>query len=106
MAAGKRRIPPPSSETGHGIVTVDPTHPRQGDPVTITAQPDEGYEVGEVTVTRPDGSQVELTENSDGTWGFTQPGEIVTIAVTFRCDGGELWPLRTPDRRGAGHLVP
>ncbi len=89
---GETTYPPTILETEHGAVTVDPTHPRQGDPVTITAQPDEGYEVGEVTVTRPDGSQVELTENSDGTWGFTQPGESVTIAVTFRCDGGELCP--------------
>ena len=89
---GERTYPPTILETEHGTVTVDPTHPRQGDPVTITAQPDEGYEVGEVTVTRPDGSQVELTENSDGTWGFPQPGESVTIAVTFRCDGGELCP--------------
>lgn len=90
--SGERTYPPTILETGHGAVTVDPTHPRQGDTVTITAQPDEGYEVGEVTVTRPDGSQVELTENSDGTWGFTQPGESVTIAVTFRCNGGELCP--------------
>lgn len=90
--SGERTYPPTILETEHGTVTVDPTHPRQGDPVTITAQPDEGYGVGEVTVTRPDGSQVELTENSDGTWGFTQPGESVTIAVTFRCDGGELCP--------------
>lgn len=90
--SGETTYPPTILETEHGTVTVDPTHPRQGDPVTITAQPDEGYEVGEVTVTRPDGSQVELTENSDGTWGFTQPGESVTIAVTFRCDGGELCP--------------
>ena len=89
---GETTYPPTILETEHGTVTVDPTHPRQGDTVTITAQPDEGYEVGEVTVTRPDGSQVELTENSDGTWGFPQPGESVTIAVTFRCDGGELCP--------------
>lgn len=89
---GERTYPPTILETEHGTVTVDPTHPRQGDPVTITAQPDEGYGVGEITVTRPDGSQVELTENSDGTWGFPQPGESVTIAVTFRCNGGELCP--------------
>lgn len=89
---GETTYPPTILETEHGTVTVDPIHPRQGDTVTITAQPDEGYEVGEVTVTRPDGSQVELTENSDGTWGFTQPGESVTIAVTFRCNGGELCP--------------
>lgn len=89
---GERTYPPTILETEHGTVTVDPTHPRQGDPVTITAQPDEGYEVGEVTVTRPNGSQVELTENSDGTWDFTQPGESVTIAVTFRCNGGGLCP--------------
>lgn len=89
---GETTYPPTILETEHGAVTVDPIHPRQGDTVTITAQADEGYEVGEVTVTRPDGSQVELTENSDGTWGFTQPGESVTIAVTFRCTGGELCP--------------
>lgn len=89
---GETTYPPTILETEHGTVTVDPIHPRQGDTVTITAQPDEGYEVGEVTVTRPDGSQVELTENSDGIWGFTQPGESVTIAVTFRCNGGELCP--------------
>lgn len=89
---GETTYPPTILETEHGAVTVDPTHPRQGDTVTITAQADEGYEVGEVTVTRPDGSQVELTENSAGIWGFTQPGESVTIAVTFRCDGGELCP--------------
>lgn len=89
---GETTYPPTILETEHGAVTVDPIHPRQGDTVTITAQPDEGYEVREVTVTRPDGSQVELTENSDGIWGFTQPGESVTIAVTFRCDGGELCP--------------
>lgn len=89
---GETTYPPTILETEHGAVTVDPTHPRQGDTVTITAHPDEGYEVGEVTVTRPDGSQVELTENSDGIWGFTQPGESVTIAVTFRCNGGELCP--------------
>lgn len=87
---GETTYPPTILETEHGAVTVDPIHPRQGDTVTITAQADEGYEVGEVTVTRPDGSQVELTENSDGTWGFTQPGESVTIAVAFRCNGGEL----------------
>lgn len=90
--SGETTYPPTILETEHGTVAVDPTHPRQGDPVTITAQPDEGYGVGEITVTRPDGSQVELTENSDGTWGFTQPGESVTIAVTFRCTGGELCP--------------
>lgn len=89
---GETTYPPTILETEHGAVTVDPIHPRQGDTVTITAQPDEGYEVGEITVTRPDGSQVELTENSDGTWGFPQPGESVTIAVTFCCDGGELCP--------------
>ena len=89
---GETTYPPTILETEHGAVTVDPIHPRQGDTVTITAQPDEGYEVREVTVTRPDGSQVELTENSDGIWGFTQPGESVTIAVTFRCTGGELCP--------------
>lgn len=82
--------PPNILETEHGTVTVSPARPHQGDRVTITTQPDEGYKLGEITVTRPDGQKVTLTPAGDGKYTFTQPGAKVTIDVTFV---PEEWPF-------------
>lgn len=82
--------PPNILETEHGTVTVSPARPHQGDRVTITTQPDEGYKLGEITVTRPDGQKVTLTPAGDGKYTFTQPGVKVTIDVTFV---PEEWPF-------------
>ena len=82
--------PPNILETEHGTVTVSPARPHQGDRVTITTQPDEGYKLGEITVTRPNGQKVTLTPAGDGKYTFTQPGVKVTINVTFV---PEEWPF-------------
>ena len=82
--------PPNILETEHGTVTVSPARPHQGDRVTITTQSDEGYKLGEITVTRPDGQKVTLTPAGDGKYTFTQPGVKVTIDVTFV---PEEWPF-------------
>lgn len=55
-----------------------------GDNVTITPTPDEGYEVDEVIVTDQNGNPVEITDNGDGTYSFTQPEDTVTVTVTFK----------------------
>ena len=52
--------------------------------MTITPEPEAGYVVDEITITGPDGNPVEVTDNGDGTWSFTQPGRNVTVSVTFR----------------------
>lgn len=85
---------PPEIEVpgGGGSVSIDPERPHAGDEVTITPEPDEGKTVDSVTVTDKDGEPVEVTDNGDGTWSFTQPSGKVTITVTFVCDGGELCP--------------
>ncbi|MDM8274417.1 S-layer homology domain-containing protein [Enorma phocaeensis] len=85
---------PPEIEIpgGGGSVSIDPERPHAGDEVTITPEPDEGKVVDSVTVTDKDGELVEVTDNGDGTWSFTQPSGKVTITVTFACDGGELCP--------------
>ena len=75
--------PPTVSETEDGTVTVSPTRPHQGDKVTITATPDEGYKVGEVTVTKPNGEEVAVTGQGGGKYTFTQPSGKVTIHVAF-----------------------
>ena len=66
-----------------GSIKVSPRTPEAGDEVTITPDPDNGYEVGEVTVTDRSGDAVRVTANRDGTYTFTQPRGRVTIEVTF-----------------------
>ncbi len=84
--------PPTMDEPENGAVTTSPSRPEEGDAVTITPKPDEGFEVDEILVKDEDGNPVEVTQNPDGTYTFTQPDGKVTITVTFRCDGGELCP--------------
>ena len=66
-----------------GTIKVNPRTPSYGDKVTITPDPDRGYEVGEVIVTDRSGDAVRVTANRDGTYTFTQPRGRVTIEVTF-----------------------
>ncbi len=87
-SSGGSSYRPAVEDTDHGTVTVSPSRPGRGDEVTVTPEPDEGYEVDEITVTDRSGNEVELTDNGDGTWSFTQPSGRVTIAVTFREAGG------------------
>lgn len=84
--------PPTVEEPENGTVTTSPSRPKEGDRVTITPKPDEGFEVDEVVVEDANGNEIEVTQNQDGTYSFTQPDGKVTITVTFRCDGGELCP--------------
>lgn len=84
--------PPTMDEPENGTVTTSPSRPEEGDAVTITPKPDEGFEVDEILVKDEDGNEIEVTQNPDGTYTFTQPDGKVTVTVTFRCDGGELCP--------------
>ena len=76
--------PPGIEEPEHGSVTISPKNPEKGDQVTITPTPDEGYTVDTVIVTGPNGKEVAVTPNEDGTYTFVQPSGKVTITVTFR----------------------
>ena len=75
---------PHVEDTKNGSVSFSPRNPERGDRVTITLDPDPGYEVDEVNVTDRDGDPVDVTEHRDGTYSFEQPRGRVTIAVTFR----------------------
>ena len=44
---------------------------------------DDGFRVGEVTVTDAAGKAVTVRDNGDGTWSFTMPASNVTVGVTF-----------------------
>lgn len=67
-------------ETANGSVTTDvgTTGVLVETPVTITATPNYGYEVGEITVTDAEGNNIPVTNNT-----FKMPISNVTIKVTF-----------------------
>ncbi|MGN0979695.1 MAG: S-layer homology domain-containing protein [Candidatus Avoscillospira sp.] len=75
--------PPIVEQSEGGTVTVSPKYPTAGSKVTITPKPDEGYVVDEITVTDKNGNPVEVTDNGDGTYSFTQPADKVNVKVTF-----------------------
>lgn len=67
----------------NGTVETNPRRAEEGEEVTITVTPDEGYELDTLTVTDRDGDEVEVTEERDGTFTFEMPDSRVTIEVTF-----------------------
>ena len=75
---------PTISNHSNGTVSINPTSPKAGNTVTITAKPNEGYEVDTVTVTDASGKTVSVTKVNDTTYTFTQPSSKVKIDVTFK----------------------
>lgn len=74
----------------HGDVSVSPKRADKGDTVTITVDPDKGYEVDEVIVTDKDGDSIRVRDRGDGEYTFTMPDSKVTVEVTFVETGDEL----------------
>lgn len=67
----------------HGTVTANKKTAEEGDTVTITAKPDEGYQVGKVTVTDKDGDSIKVIDKGNGKYTFTMPDGKVSVEVTF-----------------------
>ncbi len=67
-----------------GRVTISPASPKRGDTVTIKPAPENGYAVDKITVTDQNKKLVDVKENSDGTFSFTQPNNKVEIEVTYK----------------------
>ena len=82
-----------TENTGNGTVTVKPDQARYGQTVTITAQPDKGYQVGSVIVTDANGGKVTVTSKGDGTYTFIMPDSKVTVEVTFVPEGQWVNPF-------------
>lgn len=67
----------------HGSVSVSPTRASRGSTVTITATPDDGYELDSLTVTDANGSRITLTDRGSGKYTFTMPASRVEVNATF-----------------------
>ena len=70
-------------ETPGGTVTVNPSRASRGRTVTITAEPDPGYELESLTVLDSRGNEIALTDKGDGKYTFTMPASKVTVESTF-----------------------
>lgn len=71
------------SRIDHGTVTVKPEWAERGDKVTITTQPDAGYELGKLTVKDKKGNAVALTNLGGGKYTFVMPASQVDIQAVF-----------------------
>ncbi len=83
----------------NGTVAIDKLGAIEGETVTLTITPAEGYEVESVTVTYGDGQTVEVKDNK-----FVMPAGDVTITVVFKESGTaigivEMFDLRTENGR-------
>ena len=75
---------PAGTDIRGGAITVSPRRADKGDTVTITVEPDDGYELNKLTVTDSRGREVELTGKSGNRYTFEMPASNVKIRVSFR----------------------
>ena len=81
--AGVKGYPIETGKTENGTVTVTPKDAGAGNTVTITTDPDDGYELGDLTVTDENGKKLPLTNEGDGKYSFTMPSGKVRIEARF-----------------------
>ena len=70
-------------KTENGSVSVSPKNASQGDRVTVTAEPDEGYELDSLKVLDKNGKELELTDKGDGRFTFIMPAGRVEVKAAF-----------------------
>ena len=71
------------NKTENGTVTVNPKSASKGSTVTITAKPDSGYQLDDLTVTDKNGKDLKLTDKGNGKYTFTMPASKVEVNATF-----------------------
>ena len=79
----KRRYPIEKGKMNHGTITVE-SEGRYGEEITITAEPDRGYEVDKIKVTDDSGKDIEVTEKKGDKYTFSMPRQKVTVEATFK----------------------
>lgn len=74
----------PPSGTANGLITVNPKNASSGSTVTITAKPDDGYELDKLTVTDANGREVAVSNQGNGKYTFKMPASKVKIGASFK----------------------
>ena len=73
-------------DTANGEVDTSLSNASRGSVITVTVDPDEGYSLGSLTVTGPDG-RLDVTRVNATTYRFTMPEGEVTVRATFTRGG-------------------
>ena len=78
----------------NGKVSADLSNAKEGTTVTITVEPDDGYELDELLVSDASGNELKVTANGNNKYSFVMPDSRVSIKATFvpereECTGGD-----------------
>ncbi|HIY04709.1 MAG TPA: S-layer homology domain-containing protein [Candidatus Anaerotignum merdipullorum] len=73
-------------DSKNGDVSISDSRADEGDTITITTKPDNGYVVDKVVVEDEGGDKLDVTEKSDNKYTFEMPNGDVTVTVTFKED--------------------
>ena len=86
-----------------GSLEVSAGRADEGETVTITAVPDDGYELKKLTVTDSQDGAVPVQNAGEGRYTFVMPGGGVTVSASFVRSGeqtelrsGGLWSRGSP----------
>ena len=99
-----------------GAVSVSASTAPSGSTVTVTVDPDDGYELYELTVTANNGRKIPVTARGGGRYTFEMPASGVTIAAAFQASVWNrgygdclqnhtcpIWPFSDADARAWYH---
>lgn len=73
-----------------GTLSVDNLNPDEGSVVTITVEPDNGYELNGLTVTEASGKGISTTQTAADQYTFTMPKENVLVSAVYSYIGAFL----------------
>ncbi|MFR3063917.1 SpaA isopeptide-forming pilin-related protein [Peptoniphilus sp.] len=84
-------------QTG-GTISANPASAKEGDTVSLSATPSEGYLLDKFVVTYGNGQTVEVNENNQ----FTMPNSKVTVTATFKEKPKNVYPISVePSQNGS-----
>ncbi len=82
-SSGGTRYSVTAEDTTHGEIRVSPSRASRGQTVTITVDPDEGYELDELVVLDSDGDEIDVKRVNSTRYTFEMPRGAVTVEASF-----------------------
>ncbi|MDU6743478.1 SpaA isopeptide-forming pilin-related protein [Peptoniphilus harei] len=81
-----------------GTISANPTSAKEGDTVSLSASPSEGYLLDKFVVKDASGNEITLDENNQ----FTMPNSKVTVTATFKEKPKNVYPISVePSQNGS-----
>ncbi len=98
-------------DSENGEISVNTTWANPGQTITVTAQPDAGYEVEEITVIDANGKEIAVTKIGDNKYTFKMPATKATVSAKFVKDGTAsddepvVIPVASPEETGVAAIL-